>query len=707
MDTVPELPPPPYSEVDPQTPTLTPDSSVMGGGDYSPTSTARPTSSQSMRAVSFISLRGGYLRGVPFSEDPATNNYFQERAFQFSPERQLCVVHREITADTTRNDLKHPEFERDRDVLEQDWQTFVNYVLTELGNETSSSTHHKKLTPEEFYERQSKIEQLIAEWNESFFQSRSIKIIAHYYYKHAEILEQAQSANQTELASGLRRINIEDGAIDIPHIENRSHPVNHRSPWPVHQHGPFARGPPGFHHGPFMRGGPRAGLGFGFGRGAPHFQHGHEFGHRHGAHYARGRSHDSSRGLGRGNGRNRSRSRSSDSSSSSDSDTESEHQRGSRLEGRRGRREHRHEGRQRRSHSASSDSSITSVSSISSNEIDESTMRSVREAVTSFRLDPSNFQHSKMAYRQLLLNIQNQKSQARRNRSTIPREARTVSRAQRRALRDDLRKLRMELKSMSRTCRQAKKAAKREEKAARKQAKRERKQARKAEKIRVKAARKTTSPPIPASGQQALPLRPGRSLSIGQASINTSAPPYDMPGAFPETYTNAEYAEQAKQMEAQLKQWQHSLKYLHDVADEETRHITNAEKKEVALVPYKKEIAEVQREIDIIEAQVTELKRLAGTTPEETHRAGPTNINARQSSWAGMGNPAARVENYGEQLGRRVEGWGERFGRDMEAWGENFGREMERWGAEFGRNMSERGSRLGRGWSAPFASGPR
>lgn len=347
------------------------------------------------------------------------------------------------------------------------------------------------------------------------------------------------------------------------------------------------------------------------------------------------------------------------------------------------------------------------MSSISSGELDEPTMRSAREAVTSFRLDPSNFQHSKMAYRQLLQNIQNQKVQAQRSRLSLSREARTVSKAQRRALQDDLRKLRNELKSMSRTCKQAKKAARREEKAARKQARRERKQARKAEKSRAKAARKATSSSTSTSAQQVLPFRPGRSLSIGRASPNTAALPYDMPGAFPETYSNAEYAEQAKQMEAQLEQWRRSLKYLNDVANEETGHITNTEKKELALIPYKKEIMEVQREIDIIEAQVSELKRLAGSTPEETRWAGPTNINARQSSWGGISNPAARVENYGEQLGRRIEGWGERFGRDMEAWGMNFGREMERWGVELGRTASERGSRLGRGWATPFTSAPR
>ena len=475
--------PPPYSEVDP----------------LSPTTDSGPQSAP-LTSPSHISLRGGYIRGVPFHEDPDGPSYFQERGFEFRPDLPLIVVDQDITPDTVREHIKFPtQVDATRGVTQQDWQTFINYVLTELGNETPNTKKQQKtkLTPEEFSERQSKIEAVVSIWNEGFFQPRSIKFIPHFYYNRPP--SPSPSYRTVNNAQGTTLQSQPASAPIYPHHLPPSGPIrrggSHR---PAHetvgrresQYGPF--------NGviPFGGGSSRAGGLFwpgGFGGrgwgGSHHARHAHRGGIHHGGPPAhRGRPHDAGPHRGGSACRSRSVSSSSSSSSSSDSDSDDEqnhHNNGFRGRGmrrgfgeRRGRRRHRgdrhhHGGRHRSSStsSSSSSSSDSSIGSFSSDDLAGADMSRVRASFANFQLDPTDRRQHRAAYRQLRNDLRSQQREVRSNKTSLKREITGLARDQRRDLKSELRNLGKEVKRKRKEAKAQYKAARKEQKKARKAAK--------------------------------------------------------------------------------------------------------------------------------------------------------------------------------------------------------------------------------------------
>lgn len=679
MDILPPPPPPPYAEVDPSQ-ALSSGSVTTNGGDYSPSSTLRPTSSQSLRAPSFITLRGGYLRGVTFSDDEGTSDYFQDRGFQFDPNRELSVVHMDITADTDRADLTYPKMERDRDVTEQDWHTFVNYILTELGNEISSISARKRLSEVEFHLRKTSLDQLISEWNEAFFQPRSIKFVAHYYYTRPSSPAPTYRSRRAEAAPGLRRITVEDGTENLGPAEHKHPFTGYNTSLFNHRGIPFRRGT-SFVRGARHRCGNSGNLsstaGGTLGNMIGPTQPGYEIAYSNGIYSGRGRS------MGHSVHR-RNDSTSSNSSKSSDSETEANND--VREWGRgdyRGRRGHRNPVRQHRSTSISSDSSVSSVSSISSGEINEHTIGPVRDAIADFRLDPTKHKHNRIAYRQLIHSVREEKRAALQTRPTDRQEIRKVSKAQRKAIRDDLRGLRTEIRQICKETRIQRKTAQEEAQALRRESKRAHKDARKVVREAEKAARKCVKNRC-GSSQGSRPRT--------QTSRHIPSPPHVMPGSFPSAFS-PETEHEVQELEKEIEHLEKHVEFINKKAHRDAKSITQLEKLTLTLASYDQEKRDTREEITVLRNEISNIRgtTIASETIHEV-RSYPPIIDRLLSIPTGY---ATRVLQQGGQLERQTEDWGARLGRDMENWGQNFGKDMERWGEEFGRRMSERGQQIG------------
>lgn len=177
-ESVDDLPPPPYTPVDP----------VGAGG-------AAPVVPHASAQRSQTSLRGGYIRPslpseVP-SEDanfPSAANYFDERQPSLPNGLSLAnliVHHITFFPDTTRDDIffPHPiETYIGRDLTNLDWSTFVNCLFPVLDRSANEKVGNEKgVHPRAFMEgntpeRRQRIRDVVAQWNEGFFSPRLIHI---------------------------------------------------------------------------------------------------------------------------------------------------------------------------------------------------------------------------------------------------------------------------------------------------------------------------------------------------------------------------------------------------------------------------------------------------------------------------------------------------------------------------------------------------
>ena len=666
--------PPPYSRVDISHAPAVSDSSTVGSADYSPTSTMRPTSSQSLRAPSFISLRGGYLRGVTFSDDEGAGRYFEERSFQFDPAREMNVIHIDITANTDRADLAHPEIEIGQDVTEQDWHTFVNYILTELGNETSSIRARKRLSEEAFHLRKTKLEELIFEWNKAFFQPRSIKLIAHYYYTQPNSPAPTyRSGRQDEVMPGLRRIVIEDGTEPLEHshdfVGHSASLYNHQGVSFRHD-ASFTRGAHHYHHRGISES-PPSPTGTSLGNITESVGRG-QWTH-HGEYIQRRRSD----------------SMSTNSSKSSDTETETHHRRGAqrRTGDYTGRRGCITRGRRARSASLSSDSSLSSVSSISSGEISESTIGPLRTAIAEFRLDPTKSRDNRIVYRQLLQRVREEKRAALGCRPTDRRAIRKVSQVQRKAIRDDLKGLRTEIKQVCKENKTQRKAAQKQAQAVRKEIKKTHKESRKVVRQAEKEARKAVKNSTCSSNR----------INTSRECIpeHTTSALHNMPGSFPAAIT-PEAELEAQELEKQIEHLEKHLEFLTKKAARDVKgNMTDPNKRRLTRTSYEQEKLNTLQEITTLRNEISNLRSSSPTIPQqpttnEAHRSNPL-----LPAISPLPTYTTRITQQGGQFERQTQEWEERFGRDMENWGLNLGRGMEKWGEEFAKRMSERGQQIG------------
>ena len=494
--------PPPYSAHDPH-------NSISEGTQREP------------RAPSPVrtSLRGGYLRGVPYHEDLSAASYFEERDFSYNQHLPLIILDRVITPATGRDDLPFPNLHAgDRDFTEHDWQKFVSYVLTELGNESDKGKARErksKKTAIEFEDCKRNIESIVAEWNEGFFGPRSIRFSATYNFG-------APSTPEDKLDSRAEGSNIAASVMS-------------REP------------------------------------------------------LSRGHSHDQGHGHRRDRGARASRRRSSSTSSSS---------------------------------SSSSDSSI---SSLSSDGLEGANVDHVRQALASFRLDPTNRRHVKSAVRQLHRDL--------RAESKRTKKETKGSRHNRAEVRATKKEIKASVKGLLKEARTLKRAEKRQRKADRQFRKAERK----ARRHGLGSAR--SNPEGTNSFYQAhAPTANYSNLTQERGVINDGSSPTSIPPPYPQEKPTNTFSE--KQPNASSSAGTSNYAFTQQQAENGAHRAT----REAA---------------------------------EDGHN---------YQSGGGMGY-GARAENYLEGLTRNLDSWGQQLERNMERWAGQLERLVEEKGKEVERRL--------------------
>ncbi|KAL8694732.1 MAG: hypothetical protein Q9218_000658 [Villophora microphyllina] len=148
-----------------------------------------PTSSISAEAPDGIletSLRGGDVH-PSFVED----NYQFQSAWAYFEDRPCTVqypsylLHYPLTfpLNPTRDDFAFPQPEdryHSRDVLERDWDTFLNYLLPPEIDPMNSKGGLGRPRSKGALRNQDRIEAVLAEWHDGFFAPRGIRLEAHF-----------------------------------------------------------------------------------------------------------------------------------------------------------------------------------------------------------------------------------------------------------------------------------------------------------------------------------------------------------------------------------------------------------------------------------------------------------------------------------------------------------------------------------------------
>ncbi|MCJ1312834.1 hypothetical protein MMC25_006510 [Agyrium rufum] len=170
MDGLP--PPPPYSPNDPLTPTTS-------------NSAASLDSAQMVTIPIRTSIRGGEVQPTP-DEQPhrdefppsSAAEYFEERPAQSRIPLPVVTYGDTISTETQRESLSLPKDLASRDVTNEDWHTFLNYLFAAIHGNASGTLDedHKILTLEEIDKRSDAFDSVISEWNEGFFEDRFIMV---------------------------------------------------------------------------------------------------------------------------------------------------------------------------------------------------------------------------------------------------------------------------------------------------------------------------------------------------------------------------------------------------------------------------------------------------------------------------------------------------------------------------------------------------
>jgi len=213
MDTG-HIPPPPYSETDPASsphPALTPAASQVDNVSVAASSVDETVYTPSYSPAG--SVRRGQIvgEGCHHVSSSSASTYFESRPVLRSVSGTPEIHSITVTATTEPKDLPYPPKFLSRDCTEQDWATFLNYLLpghlAEVNNEVAdrklqaelldesmhklglsqeirSDTgeieaqlgHLRQLSSPSTAERLRMIEFTISEWNEGFFGPRGLQL---------------------------------------------------------------------------------------------------------------------------------------------------------------------------------------------------------------------------------------------------------------------------------------------------------------------------------------------------------------------------------------------------------------------------------------------------------------------------------------------------------------------------------------------------
>ncbi|KAI0450288.1 hypothetical protein F5B21DRAFT_441413 [Xylaria acuta] len=211
-----DCPPPPYSETDiyshshgsrnHHSPVADDDASIAPSSSHSNIIFTPPESPRDTQ----------YNFAGPSSDQHTTASaqaYFDSRPPNRPPGPNITIA-LEITADAAPSDFPYPKRALDRDITEQDWQTFINYLIPEHAARANSHIVDRKLqvagdsqpsAGDDIAEAQlaplksstnvpvspQNVEAVTREWNHGFFEPRGVTI------RHAPPAEPAAEETQT------------------------------------------------------------------------------------------------------------------------------------------------------------------------------------------------------------------------------------------------------------------------------------------------------------------------------------------------------------------------------------------------------------------------------------------------------------------------------------------------------------------------------
>ena len=427
-ETIPSDLPPPYTPHDPN----------------GPPSPVAPTSPSATPPPPDDSLgpRAGYLQQRSGDESSLTSPsaFFEERSYNPCDVPQLIIVERDIHPATTRDELALPLTPQDRearDFTDQDWATFVNFLLAELNQRQWASDggkdqHWGGMTAEEFFQCKLRMEDVVITWNSEFFMPRGIHFNAKFSF------QSPNAAVPFDLPQTNRAIpaeqNLPDGqppsadhaAVPLlpqeealgPPLPTEHGPGSPMGPaWanmPPHMRGPgpfppqhhnywSPRGPPGAWERPGLpwrgHGGPMRGSGFlhGIGPGGQHSQ-----------------------------------------------------------------RQPRHS---RSSSSSSSSSSESSIGSVSDGDLSDADLDQMRQSLARFRLDPNKRSNMRTAVKELNRELKDARRCGDGRKRGASKEAKAEWKADRVALRGELRQINTTIRQFKRERKAERRASKNERRA--------------------------------------------------------------------------------------------------------------------------------------------------------------------------------------------------------------------------------------------------
>ncbi|KAF3058696.1 hypothetical protein GL218_05651 [Daldinia childiae] len=197
-----DVPPPPYTETDIHSHSSRSPVAQPGANDDNVSVT---TSSHSTTIYTPPETPRESHLNFPGSDDRHTiasaHSYFESRSTIRGATGKPFVISLAITEDASPDDFPYPGWAREHDTTEQDWQTFLNYLLPDHVSRTNSNVIERKLQAED--EKQSSntsrsiaeaqlgqiksstnlatqtshdVDAMIREWNDGFFGPRGVTI---------------------------------------------------------------------------------------------------------------------------------------------------------------------------------------------------------------------------------------------------------------------------------------------------------------------------------------------------------------------------------------------------------------------------------------------------------------------------------------------------------------------------------------------------
>ncbi|KAL9576991.1 MAG: hypothetical protein Q9212_006666 [Teloschistes hypoglaucus] len=151
-----------------------------------PYAPAHSVSAENLHVYLEANLRGGDIRPSVLQDThqfPSAAAYFEDRPCTIEYPSYTLYYPLIFTPNATRDDFPFPQPEhqyRSRDLLEHDWNTFLNYLLPPEMEPHRSRDRVRRLRSKDGLRDQDRIEAVLAEWHQGFFAPRGIRLEARF-----------------------------------------------------------------------------------------------------------------------------------------------------------------------------------------------------------------------------------------------------------------------------------------------------------------------------------------------------------------------------------------------------------------------------------------------------------------------------------------------------------------------------------------------